>query len=139
MNHQQYSDDDSVDGIPLSTRLLRDRKKNDKKLQNLQSKFLEDFDPEKSTRERRKLSRKNYGSNSSNRNTLYDEKGCYRLSGLNVCDCLDNNCVGCHFPCPQCSSTKCGPTCRVLRKWTYEMIEHDAKDSVIRNRNVSMK
>lgn len=99
----------------------------------LQSKFLEDFDPEQSSRERRKLSRKNY-SGPQTKNTLFDESGKYRSNGMDACDCLDITCTGCHMPCPACESRKCSTACRNLRKWAFETIEHDGKDLVIRNR-----
>lgn len=98
---------------------------------------LSDFDPEKSAREKRKLTRKSYAeSNQTQRGpqSMFDEKGRYRSNGADICDCLDNTCPGCHFPCPNCKSTKCGPACRVNRKWPFESIEHDGKDLVIRNK-----
>lgn len=104
------------------------------------TKFLSDFDPEKSTRERRKLNRKCYTIVSGSRlNNLYDEKGRYRCDGSNDCDCLDPQCSGCHFPCPLCKSSMCGPVCRTNRKWTYESIEHDGKDLVYKNKKIETK
>lgn len=99
-------------------------------------KFLSDFDPEKSSREKRKLSRKVNGP--TNQKSVYDEKGRYRhdKSRIDLCDCLVKTCPGCHFPCPNCKNSKCGAVCRVNRKWAYEMIEHDGKDLVIRNGKV---
>lgn len=98
-----------------------------------QSKFLDDFDPEQSSRERRKLSRKTYTGPQA-KNTLFDESGKYRSNGLDACDCLDITCSGCHMPCTACGNRKCATTCRNLRKWAFEMIDHDGKDVVIRNR-----
>lgn len=104
------------------------------------SKFLSDFDPEKSTRERRKLTRKCYNHVPASRAAnIYDEKGRYRCDGSNDCDCLDPQCAGCHFPCPSCKSPKCGPSCRVNRKWTYDCIEHDGKDLVYKNKKIEAK
>jgi hypothetical protein len=65
-----------------------------------ESKFLQNFDPEKSSREKRKLNRKNYSASTNKNSTMYDEKGRHRESGLNLCDCLDMSCAGCHFNCP---------------------------------------
>lgn len=99
---------------------------------------LSDFDPEKSAREKRKITRRSYAeSNVISRSvTLFDERGYYRSTNANICDCLETNCPGCHFPCPNCKSPKCGPECRVNRKWAYESIEHDGKDKVVRNSNL---
>lgn len=36
-----------------------------------------------------------------------------------LCDCMDETCIGCFFPCENCKSTKCGHVCRVGRKWNY--------------------
>lgn len=47
--------------------------------------------------------------------STHDAKGRIRETKKNVCDCLDNDCVGCHFACKQCRSTKCGPVCRQNR------------------------
>lgn len=99
---------------------------------------LSDFDPEKSAREKRKISRRSYAESNviPKSVTQFDERGYYRATNENLCDCLDNSCTGCHFPCPNCKSPKCGPSCRVNRKWAYESIEHDGKDQVIRNSNL---
>lgn len=102
-------------------------------------KFLSDFDPEKSTRERRKLSRKVYGSANQRNLPIYDEKGRYRADKSDFCDCLVRACSGCHFPCPSCKSPKCAAACRVYRKWTYETIEHDGKDLVLKNHKIDPK
>lgn len=109
------------------------------KIKRLRSSFLSDFDPEQSSRERRKLQPKNYGGPAArSRGTgLYDERGRYRNTGADACDCLDDSCVGCHWPCEMCRSSKCANTCRVTRKWAYETIEHDGKDLVIKNRHLS--
>lgn len=133
-SHEIIDDDDEH-----NSRILRDRKSHKKttlRLRNIldesNSKFLANFDPEKSKREKRKLTRRSYSTVAS-KNTMYDEYGIYRETHIDMCDCLDLKCPGCHFPCPSCQSSKCGPCCRVSRKWTYEQIEHDGKDLVIRN------
>lgn len=122
------------------SRTLRERKNHKKsalRLRNIldesNSKFLADFDPEKSKREKRKLTRRSYTTGNAQKNSMYDELGILRENGVDLCDCLDENCSGCHFPCSTCLRKKCGPCCRVNRKWTYEQIEHDGKDLVIRN------
>lgn len=120
MNYQQYFDDDSQEATPRQ-RSLRERPSTRKPnlsekrgRVNLKSKFLEDFDPEQSSRERRKLSRKNYNGPSNRSTGLFDERGRYRTNAANVCDCLDESCVGCHFPCPVCKSNKCASPCRFV-------------------------
>lgn len=96
--------------------------------------FLNDFDPEKSTRERRKLTRKVANLSSVN-NSIYDEYGRLREHGFkDLCDCMNDNCPGCYFPCPSCGNTKCGPVCRVNRKFVFDYIEFDGKDTHIRNK-----
>ena len=49
----------------------------------------------------------------------YDGKGRLLVNQADLCDCLDEECLGCFYPCPQCNSTKCGPTCRCNRRWVY--------------------
>ncbi|KAI9576629.1 hypothetical protein GQX74_010611 [Glossina fuscipes] len=95
-------------------------------------KFLDDFDPEKSNREKRKLKRK--GSQQNSR-SLYDEYGRIRHNGLDVCDCMNEDCPGCWFECENCGSTKCGLQCRVNRKFFYESIAFDGKDAIIKNKH----
>lgn len=98
---------------------------------------LSGFDPEKSAREKRKVNRKSYAETLIHRNSsMYDERGRFRATGIDLCDCLQDACPGCHFPCPSCKSPKCGSFCRVNRKWTFDYIEHDGKDVVITNKAV---
>jgi hypothetical protein len=53
---------------------------------------------------------------------IYDDNGIHKQSGQDVCDCLNPDCVGCHFPCKGCGSKKCGRKCRVQRKWMYTQV-----------------
>lgn len=97
---------------------------------------LSDFNPKKSVREQRKL-RSYMESQQMQRQpptTIFDAKGRYRANGFDICDCLDNTCPGCHFPCPSCKNTKCGPCCRVNRKWPFESIQHEEKELIIKNK-----
>jgi len=64
---------------------------------------------------------------------LYDNKGVLIQFGLDLCDCLEDDCPGCHFPCPKCRSPKCGHECRVNRKWQYDSVELDGIPGTLRN------
>ena len=48
----------------------------------------------------------------SEKASVYDSKGVLLQSGLDLCDCLEDSCPGCHLPCSNCSSPKCGHLCR---------------------------
>ena len=56
---------------------------------------------------------------------VYDEKGILVSCGKDLCDCMDDTCPGCHFPCPKCRSNKCGHECRQNRKWIFDCVELD--------------
>lgn len=94
------------------------------------TKFMQNFDPERSNRERRKLRRKIY---TEKRQHLYDERGILVQHGQDLCDCLDVQCPGCHFPCSKCSSPKCGHECRCNRKWIVEQIDIEGTNHIIKN------
>ncbi|KAK4885590.1 hypothetical protein RN001_001861 [Aquatica leii] len=100
-----------------------------------QDKFLENFDPECSARERRKLTRKVNAVSQARRvpGALYDENGVHIVTGMDLCDCLQTQCSGCHFPCPKCKSQKCGPECRCNRKYVYDQIEYHGCDLIVKN------
>ncbi|KAH8419336.1 hypothetical protein KR222_005661 [Zaprionus bogoriensis] len=68
------------------------------------------------------------------KNTPYDDYGFIRNNGLDVCDCMNSECEGCWDNCRNCGSTKCGPHCRVNRKFYYENIIYDGKDLTISNK-----
>lgn len=102
-----------------------------------QLKCFSEFDPEKSVRELRKINR--LISDTNTNVTPIVEKGkrsrrgrkpkfwtkCHDGNGrlitgnVDLCDCQDKNCTGCHFPCNACGSEKCGIECRRNRNWTY--------------------
>ncbi|KAH0550154.1 ARL14 effector protein [Cotesia glomerata] len=94
-------------------------------------KFLQNFDPQSSEREKRKLHRRLYPG--SKKHILYDESGVFIQTGTNICDCLQPDCSGCHFPCPKCGSNKCAHECRAHRRWTYDSIENEGSDIILKN------
>ncbi|XP_031460660.1 ARL14 effector protein-like [Phasianus colchicus] len=83
------------------------------------------FNPE--TREQRKKARMSQTKqdcfNKPKTLNKYDRHGRLLGSNIDLCDCLDKNCLGCFYPCPKCNSNKCGPECRCNRKWVYDTIE----------------
>uniref|UniRef100_A0A3Q0STT1 ADP-ribosylation factor-like 14 effector protein n=1 Tax=Amphilophus citrinellus TaxID=61819 RepID=A0A3Q0STT1_AMPCI len=64
---------------------------------------------------------------------VYDTKGRLLSNGKDLCDCLDVDCMGCFYPCPECTSRKCGVECRCDRKWLYEQMEVEGGE-IIRNK-----
>lgn len=44
-------------------------------------------------------------------------------SKVDLCDCLDTECQGCFWSCPECESRMCGAICRKNRKGVVESIE----------------
>lgn len=52
----------------------------------------------------------------------YDKNGRLICNDVDLCDCLEKNCLGCFYPCPKCNSNKCGPECRCNRRWVYDAI-----------------
>ncbi|XP_070542048.1 ARL14 effector protein-like [Ptychodera flava] len=93
------------------------------------------FNPETSEREMRKLRRVMHSENPSRqkkKSTIYDDAGRLIEDGRDLCDCLDDLCPGCHYPCPECESEKCGAECRCNRRWLYEQIEVEGTGEVVR-------
>ncbi|XP_044281706.1 ARL14 effector protein isoform X2 [Varanus komodoensis] len=98
------------------------------------------FTPEANKREKRRLQTKNTSINSDRqlipaKSKVYDSQGFLLYSGIDLCDCLDEDCLGCFYACPKCGSSKCGPECRCDRKWLYEQIEIEGGE-IIRNKQV---
>ncbi|XP_030378003.1 ARL14 effector protein-like [Scaptodrosophila lebanonensis] len=116
------SDDPDYEGPPTTRRNLRQRP---------QRKTGETHDDGMEEKTKRKVKRKGYYYGKA---TAYDDCGNIRHNGLDVCDCMNANCVGCWNECPNCGSTRCGPHCRVNRKFYYDSIIHDGKDLVITNK-----
>ncbi|XP_062845975.1 ARL14 effector protein [Trichomycterus rosablanca] len=67
---------------------------------------------------------------------VYDSQGLLVSCGQDLCDCLDVDCMGCFYPCPDCDSRKCGVECRRDRKWLYEQVEVEGGE-IIRNKFAS--
>ncbi|XP_033153020.1 ARL14 effector protein isoform X2 [Drosophila mauritiana] len=70
-------------------------------------------------------------------NGAYDEYGNIRSNGMDICDCMNQECDGCWYNCRSCGSTRCGPQCRSNRKFFYEDITYDGKDLNIQNKYIS--
>ncbi|XP_030048186.1 ARL14 effector protein-like isoform X2 [Microcaecilia unicolor] len=60
----------------------------------------------------------------------YDKRGKLLCNNRDLCDCLEEDCQGCFYPCPKCNSKKCGPECRCNRKWVYDRIQTEAGDVI---------
>ena len=60
----------------------------------------------------------------------YDKKGRLLFNHADLCDCLKEDCLGCFYPCPQCNSTKCGPTCRCNRRWVYTTVVNESGEVI---------
>ncbi|KAH8357492.1 ARL14 effector protein-like [Drosophila serrata] len=71
------------------------------------------------------------------KNNAYDEYGNIRFNGVDICDCMNEECDGCWYVCRCCGSTKCGPQCRSNRKFFYEGIIYDGKDLSLTNKFVT--
>ncbi|XP_017087956.2 ARL14 effector protein [Drosophila bipectinata] len=71
--------------------------------------------------------------------SAYDEYGNIRSNGLDVCDCMNEECEGCWYECRNCGSLKCGPQCRTNRKFFYEGIIYDGKDLSLINKYCGSK
>jgi len=100
------------------------------------SKFMSDFDPNQGRKAKLRISDKTYkppvGTATTKKSNIYDNKGILIAHGLDLCDCLIQECPGCHFPCPRCRSTKCGHECRNNRKWVYDTVELDGMPNTLR-------
>ncbi|KAK3606221.1 hypothetical protein CHS0354_037893 [Potamilus streckersoni] len=94
-------------------------------------KLMEDFDPERSTREMRKMSRRIFSHN-LRKNQMYDDNGFLLEGSRDLCDCLNQDCPGCHMTCPKCSSEKCGTECRANRRWVYDFYEIEGTNTTVK-------
>lgn len=78
----------------------------------------------------------NERQNLTAKSKVYDTQGLLISCGRDLCDCLDADCMGCFYPCPECTSRKCGVECRCDRKWLYEQVEVEGGE-IIRNKYAS--
>uniref|UniRef100_A0A6A7FZ54 Endochitinase A-like n=1 Tax=Hirondellea gigas TaxID=1518452 RepID=A0A6A7FZ54_9CRUS len=110
-----------------------------------QKKYLKDFNPRNSARVRRKKDRIEYfdtvKTQKVNESLIHDHKGRFIANDRSLhdaCDCLQDECPGCHFPCPKCRSTKCGAECRINRKYYYERIDVEGTEQFYMNKHVKI-
>uniref|UniRef100_H3AKY4 ARF like GTPase 14 effector protein n=2 Tax=Latimeria chalumnae TaxID=7897 RepID=H3AKY4_LATCH len=100
-----------------------------------------EFTPGTGKREKRRLQSKQQTHANADRQMMpakskvYDSQGLLLFNRMDLCDCLDEDCLGCFYPCPNCGSRKCGVECRCDRKWLYEQVEIEGGE-VIRNKHV---
>ncbi|XP_071448283.1 uncharacterized protein [Hetaerina americana] len=134
-NFDSSRDSSSDNDTPLNERIANAMKK---LTQNSNMKFMENFDPETSNREKRKLSRK-FNAGGKKQTTDYDDKGCLTACGKDICDCMEPECPGCHFPCYRCQSPKCGHECRVNRKYVYECIDIEGTPKELSLEGITVK
>ncbi|XP_056382644.1 ARL14 effector protein [Hyla sarda] len=96
------------------------------------------FTPETSTREKRRQTKTSTAGSERqtipSKNKVYNSHGILLANGMDLCDCLDEDCMGCFYACRKCGSNKCGVECRCDRKWLYEQIEIEGGE-VIRNKH----
>ena len=70
---------------------------------------------------------------------LFDSQGVLLHNQLDLCDCLREECPGCHFRCPKCQSPKCGHVCRNNRRWEYNSVEVEGDPSAFRDNKFKSK
>ena len=81
------------------------------------------FNPEiRQQQKKEQMSKKNEFFSPKREAKKYDRKGRLLVNQADLCDCLDEDCPGRFYPCPQCKSTKCGPMYRCNRHWVYTKI-----------------
>lgn len=86
-----------------------------------------DFNPDKSVRERKKISKVVQSTQRKKNSAMYSPAGIFLATGQDLCDCLEEECPGCFFQCPKCNGPKCGGTCRRRRNWCYEHVTVDGQ------------
>lgn len=97
-----------------------------------------DFNPDKSLRERKKISKVTQATQGRKKNVaMYGPTGIFLKTGQDLCDCLELECPGCFYPCVKCQGNKCGGTCRRRRNWFYESVTVDGQSKSSVNTNLS--
>ncbi|KAM3936035.1 ARL14 effector protein-like [Leptodactylus fuscus] len=98
-----------------------------KSLQFANPALQSEFTPETSRREKRLQTKiSTAGSDRQtipSKNKVYDSLGILLVNGMDLCDYLDKDCMGCFYACRKGGSNKCGVACRCNHKWLYEKIE----------------
>ncbi|XP_069077616.1 ARL14 effector protein-like [Pleurodeles waltl] len=90
-----------------------------------------DFNPEtRRQKKRARMSKMNQYFSINKVLKKYDRRGKLLCNSRDLCDCLEEDCRGCFYPCPKCNSTKCGPECRCNRKWVYDRIQTEGGDVI---------
>jgi len=134
INNNNYDTDESSvqkDLRPRRTKQLIDAVGNDEDSND-------SSDGHNGSRRRGNAGRVNYNVKdmiSNNMHSLvHDSEGrLVNCNGLDLCDCLESSCPGCHSPCLKCESPKCGFECRSRRKWMYEHILVEGNEMKIQN------
>ncbi|XP_065291357.1 uncharacterized protein [Dermacentor albipictus] len=142
-NSSQKDDSNTRDGWKLD-RLGRRRRNittTERQLRNLRvenpefSDVLSSLDVQSQHREKRRVTKKVKSFDAANYKARpqrhYNARGIHIKSNKDACDCLQDDCPGCHFPCPKCGSQKCGDECRCNRNYVYEQIEVEGHPDVI--------
>ncbi|XP_069601997.1 ARL14 effector protein-like [Ranitomeya imitator] len=91
-----------------------------------------DFNPETRKQKKKAYMSQMNGYYTTNKVAVkkYDKQGKLLCNNRDLCDCLEESCKGCFYPCPKCGSCKCGPECRCNRKWVYDRIQTEAGDII---------
>lgn len=98
------------------------------------SDVLSSLDVQSHHREKRRVTKKVKSFDAANYKARpqrhYNARGIHIKTNKDACDCLQDDCPGCHFPCPKCGSQKCGDECRCNRNYAYEQIEEEGHPGV---------
>lgn len=123
------SDDDSSSHSNSNSRETRSRNRPPAKMRKIEELREEggmsEFNPEKSQREKRKISKVVQAT--SGVPPVRKKGGFFTKTGGDTCDCLEPGCAGCFFPCHKCNTTKCALTCRRRRNWYYDKVTIDGQ------------